>query len=274
MQLSSFNKMSSRLTSALALALTLISLSSGAAAVSCGVCAPTIFFEGLTRTLTNTRQDTDNTFQCTYVYARAVVEHTLIALQVRHASDLRPCPGLRLSGIFSECCFPSGSILIYYHHRTLMAGLPSLTRGAPARAQRFNWFRKRLVDGVDDGPVSKVGIKHIYAVSVPDTELLNLSEREITQKKSTAVFSLSISLNTGHVNFGSSKLKTPNVVGLVLGYTRRLHNLRLLLQVHICPGTCQSKPVRLTPSPSQNGVNTRLNIDNLSCPIRRQIRPA
>ncbi|KAJ7123196.1 hypothetical protein C8R44DRAFT_785522 [Mycena epipterygia] len=58
--------MFSRLTSTLALALTLISLSSGAAAVSCGVCAPTIFFEGLTRTLTNTRQDTDNTFQCTY----------------------------------------------------------------------------------------------------------------------------------------------------------------------------------------------------------------
>ncbi|KAJ7136081.1 hypothetical protein C8R44DRAFT_869765 [Mycena epipterygia] len=58
--------MFSRLTSALTLALTLISLSSGAAAVSCGVCAPTIFLEGLTRTLTNTRQGSGNTFQCTY----------------------------------------------------------------------------------------------------------------------------------------------------------------------------------------------------------------
>ncbi|KAJ6579567.1 hypothetical protein DFH09DRAFT_1146921 [Mycena vulgaris] len=56
--------MPSRLTSALAL--TVLAFSSGAAAVSCGVCAPTIFFQGLTRTLTNTREDTGNTFQCTY----------------------------------------------------------------------------------------------------------------------------------------------------------------------------------------------------------------
>ncbi|KAJ7740639.1 hypothetical protein B0H16DRAFT_1464862 [Mycena metata] len=58
--------MPSYLTGALALALVAISFSSSAAAVSCAVCGPSIFFEGLTRTLTSTRQDSGNAAQCNY----------------------------------------------------------------------------------------------------------------------------------------------------------------------------------------------------------------
>ncbi|KAJ7174447.1 hypothetical protein C8R46DRAFT_1080933, partial [Mycena filopes] len=50
----------SRLSTALALAFVVISFSSSTVAVSCGVCGPSIFFQGLTRTLTSTRQDTGN----------------------------------------------------------------------------------------------------------------------------------------------------------------------------------------------------------------------
>ncbi|KAF7331049.1 hypothetical protein MVEN_02445200 [Mycena venus] len=58
--------MPSYLTSALALALVAVSFSSSAAAVSCGVCAPSIFYQGLTRTLTTQMEDTGNTVQCNY----------------------------------------------------------------------------------------------------------------------------------------------------------------------------------------------------------------
>ncbi|KAF8902932.1 hypothetical protein CPB84DRAFT_821562 [Gymnopilus junonius] len=48
------------------LALSIISFSSNAAAASCAVCAPTIVFDGLTRTLTLSREEEDNTLQCNY----------------------------------------------------------------------------------------------------------------------------------------------------------------------------------------------------------------
>ncbi|KAJ7828386.1 hypothetical protein B0H14DRAFT_2812258, partial [Mycena olivaceomarginata] len=56
--------MPSRLITAAALAL--ISFSTGAAAVSCGVCAPTIVYAGLNRTLTLQREEGSNTVQCNY----------------------------------------------------------------------------------------------------------------------------------------------------------------------------------------------------------------
>ncbi|KAF8173813.1 hypothetical protein K438DRAFT_1850072 [Mycena galopus ATCC 62051] len=58
--------MPSYATSALALAFIAVSFSSSAAAVSCGVCAPSIFYQGLTRTLTLAMQDTGNAVQCNY----------------------------------------------------------------------------------------------------------------------------------------------------------------------------------------------------------------
>ncbi|KAJ7226625.1 hypothetical protein B0H12DRAFT_240620 [Mycena haematopus] len=58
--------MHSYLTSALALALIAVSFSSSAAAVSCGVCPTSIFYQGLTRTLTLAMQDTGNAVQCNF----------------------------------------------------------------------------------------------------------------------------------------------------------------------------------------------------------------
>ncbi|KAJ7907183.1 hypothetical protein B0H13DRAFT_2332569 [Mycena leptocephala] len=56
--------MPSRLTAAVALAI--VSFSTGAAAVTCGVCNATIFVQGLTRTLTLQREEGSNTVQCNY----------------------------------------------------------------------------------------------------------------------------------------------------------------------------------------------------------------
>ncbi|KAJ7165892.1 hypothetical protein C8R46DRAFT_1096501, partial [Mycena filopes] len=56
----------SRLSTVVALALVVVSFSSSTVAVSCGVCGPSIFFQGLTRRLTSTRQDTGNAVQCNY----------------------------------------------------------------------------------------------------------------------------------------------------------------------------------------------------------------
>ncbi|PPQ65447.1 hypothetical protein CVT26_000099 [Gymnopilus dilepis] len=53
-------------TTLAALALSIVSFTSGVAAVSCAVCAPTIFFDGLTRTLTLSREEESNTLQCNY----------------------------------------------------------------------------------------------------------------------------------------------------------------------------------------------------------------
>ncbi|KAJ6579677.1 hypothetical protein DFH09DRAFT_1147240 [Mycena vulgaris] len=53
-------------STSLAIALTVVSFSGGAAAVSCGVCSPTIFYSGLTRNLTLTREEGSNTVQCNY----------------------------------------------------------------------------------------------------------------------------------------------------------------------------------------------------------------
>ncbi|KAJ7166102.1 hypothetical protein C8R46DRAFT_1097082, partial [Mycena filopes] len=47
-------------------ALTVIAFSSNAAAVTCGVCSPSIFFKGLTRTLTLQWEEGSNTVQCNY----------------------------------------------------------------------------------------------------------------------------------------------------------------------------------------------------------------
>ncbi|KAJ7166094.1 hypothetical protein C8R46DRAFT_1097058 [Mycena filopes] len=53
--------------SRLAAIVALIVFSSNAAAlVTCGVCAPSIFFKGLTRTLTSTMEEGSNTVQCNY----------------------------------------------------------------------------------------------------------------------------------------------------------------------------------------------------------------
>ncbi|KAJ7240002.1 hypothetical protein C8J57DRAFT_1371948 [Mycena rebaudengoi] len=49
-----------------ALALTAISLAAGASAVNCGVCAPSIVYAGLVRTLTLQREEGSNTVQCNY----------------------------------------------------------------------------------------------------------------------------------------------------------------------------------------------------------------
>ncbi|KAF9461623.1 hypothetical protein BDZ94DRAFT_1299100 [Collybia nuda] len=46
--------------------LSLLALALSAAAVNCGVCAPTIFFQGQTRTLTLTSQRSGNQVQCNY----------------------------------------------------------------------------------------------------------------------------------------------------------------------------------------------------------------
>ncbi|KAF7301026.1 hypothetical protein MIND_00666400 [Mycena indigotica] len=43
-----------------------VSLIPGVTAVSCGVCAPSIFYQGLTRTLTLQWQTSGNTVQCNY----------------------------------------------------------------------------------------------------------------------------------------------------------------------------------------------------------------
>ncbi|KAJ7911120.1 hypothetical protein B0H13DRAFT_2328719 [Mycena leptocephala] len=58
--------MPSYLTTALALAFAFVSFSSSAAAVTCAVCPSTIFYQGQTRTLTTTREDTGNTIQCSF----------------------------------------------------------------------------------------------------------------------------------------------------------------------------------------------------------------
>ncbi|KAJ7476833.1 hypothetical protein B0H11DRAFT_2234805 [Mycena galericulata] len=54
-----------RLTTAVAVALVYFS-ASAAAVVTCGVCAPTIFYDGLTRSLTLMREEEQNTVQCNY----------------------------------------------------------------------------------------------------------------------------------------------------------------------------------------------------------------
>ncbi|KAJ7499923.1 hypothetical protein FB451DRAFT_47497 [Mycena latifolia] len=56
--------MLSRLSTALALAV--VSFSAGTAAINCGVCNSTIFYSGLTRTLTLMREEGGNTVQCNY----------------------------------------------------------------------------------------------------------------------------------------------------------------------------------------------------------------
>ncbi|KAJ7062858.1 hypothetical protein C8F01DRAFT_1135462 [Mycena amicta] len=56
--------MFSRLTIAVALAVA--SVIPSAAAVSCGVCASSIFYQGLTRTLTLQWETSGNTVQCNY----------------------------------------------------------------------------------------------------------------------------------------------------------------------------------------------------------------
>ncbi|KAJ7499927.1 hypothetical protein FB451DRAFT_1358937 [Mycena latifolia] len=56
--------MLSRLATTVALAL--IAFSARAGAVTCGVCSSTIFFQGLTRTLTLQWEDENNTVQCNY----------------------------------------------------------------------------------------------------------------------------------------------------------------------------------------------------------------
>ncbi|KAJ7851335.1 hypothetical protein B0H13DRAFT_1905261 [Mycena leptocephala] len=59
--------MFSRLTTALALALALVSFSTPATAASpCGVCSPFMFFSGVNRTLTLQREEEMNTVQCDY----------------------------------------------------------------------------------------------------------------------------------------------------------------------------------------------------------------
>ncbi|KAH9475996.1 hypothetical protein JR316_0011563 [Psilocybe cubensis] len=55
-----------RTTTAAAALLTALSLATGAAAVTCAVCAPTITFSGVVRTLTLVRQESGNTVQCNY----------------------------------------------------------------------------------------------------------------------------------------------------------------------------------------------------------------
>ncbi|KAF8902891.1 hypothetical protein CPB84DRAFT_816935 [Gymnopilus junonius] len=49
-----------------AIGLAVSAFSTGAAAITCAVCPSSIVFEGLTRTLTTTREDTGNTIQCAY----------------------------------------------------------------------------------------------------------------------------------------------------------------------------------------------------------------
>jgi hypothetical protein len=61
-----------------AAALALISISTGAAAVSCGVCAPTIVYAGLNRTLTLQREEGSNTVQCKCVLGLLPPRHALI----------------------------------------------------------------------------------------------------------------------------------------------------------------------------------------------------
>ncbi|KAJ7499922.1 hypothetical protein FB451DRAFT_1206976, partial [Mycena latifolia] len=56
--------MLSRITTTLALIL--VSFSASATAVSCGVCSPTIFFIGVTLSLTVATQDSGNAVQCNY----------------------------------------------------------------------------------------------------------------------------------------------------------------------------------------------------------------
>ncbi|KAJ7075726.1 hypothetical protein B0H15DRAFT_649753 [Mycena belliarum] len=56
--------MFSHLTTAIVLAVVYFSASTSA--VSCGVCNATIFFSGLTRTLTLMREEGSNTVQCNY----------------------------------------------------------------------------------------------------------------------------------------------------------------------------------------------------------------
>ncbi|KAJ6544247.1 hypothetical protein B0H19DRAFT_1380546 [Mycena capillaripes] len=65
--LKAINKMPSYLASAFAFVLITVSFSSSATAVSCGVCASSIFFQGQTRTLTVTLQDSGNAVQCDYL---------------------------------------------------------------------------------------------------------------------------------------------------------------------------------------------------------------
>ncbi|KAK7053694.1 hypothetical protein R3P38DRAFT_3171026 [Favolaschia claudopus] len=56
--------MPSRLAAAIFFAL--LAFSTGATAATCGVCAPTIFYSGLARTLTLQREEGSNTVQCNY----------------------------------------------------------------------------------------------------------------------------------------------------------------------------------------------------------------
>ncbi|PPQ80520.1 hypothetical protein CVT25_001550 [Psilocybe cyanescens] len=49
-----------------ALIVSVLHFATGAAAVSCAVCAPSITFQGAVRTLTLNRQESGNTVQCNY----------------------------------------------------------------------------------------------------------------------------------------------------------------------------------------------------------------
>ncbi|KAJ7120819.1 hypothetical protein C8R44DRAFT_920315 [Mycena epipterygia] len=77
--------MFSRLTTALALALALVSFSAPATAASpCGVCSPFMFFSGVNRTLVLQREEEMNTVQCEYLQRRKPSKpdrHTLLPLR-------------------------------------------------------------------------------------------------------------------------------------------------------------------------------------------------
>ena len=58
--------MFSRLTNSLVLVAAIALVAPSAEAVNCGVCAPSIFYQGLTRTLTLQWETSGNTVQCKY----------------------------------------------------------------------------------------------------------------------------------------------------------------------------------------------------------------
>ncbi|KAJ7197003.1 hypothetical protein GGX14DRAFT_671543 [Mycena pura] len=58
--------MFSRLSTSVALALAIVSFAPSVSAVSCAVCPASIFYQGLTRTLTLPQQTSGNTLQCNF----------------------------------------------------------------------------------------------------------------------------------------------------------------------------------------------------------------
>ncbi|KDR68179.1 hypothetical protein GALMADRAFT_215891 [Galerina marginata CBS 339.88] len=96
-----------------ALILSAIYFATGAAAVSCAVCAPTIFYAGLTRTLTLSREEGGNTVQC----KKGNFDRLLVATTPRLSQDFLLPASIETSMESSSSRTPELALLLYHWFR-------------------------------------------------------------------------------------------------------------------------------------------------------------